>query len=559
MTKTMIRHPAQAINLYLRKSKRLHPPSEMNDSSDNESHSNEIFNDADNELRNDNNQMEFNGRADFDSIEEDLITPQNTMNQSLSSEMEEVTYPPSEMNDSSDNESHSNAIFNDADTELRNDNNQMEFDGHADFDSIEEDLRSENDDSEIDNHPCEHHNNVEDEEDTPSAISDNDFDEELETDSDDDTDINDDYNRPLYEGSQMSRMLGDAGKVLWQLYRSENDDSEIDNHPCEHHNNVEDEEDTHKLNYNTNRQKINNDNFEDIQNGKVYKELSEPNQILADSNNLAFTWYSGGVSISKSSKFEIWPLYLTINNLPYAARYKPENLILAGIWFGQSKPVTNLYLKPLKKELETLYKAIDIGQNSLIKVKGVIMSGTCDAPAKASFLNMMRYNGRFGCQRCKLCGEKINKTWVYCYKKSLKLRIDTETELYALRAINSNKTIFGVKGPSALSLFVYKPIRTTSVDVMHCVYSGITMQLLKLWFDVKFANEPLSIRDSKQLKYQKKFFINTCLNLKFYMVNSNIHQLLHLPKVVEDLGPLWTTSCFLYEDINGKLKNFVHG
>lgn len=32
----------------------------------------------------------------------------------------------------------------------------------------------------------------------------------------------------------------------------------------------------------------------------------------------------------------------------------------------------------------------------------------------------------------------------------------------------------------------------------------------------------------------------------------NVHQLLHLPACVRDLGNLWVFSCFPYEDLNGK-------
>lgn len=39
----------------------------------------------------------------------------------------------------------------------------------------------------------------------------------------------------------------------------------------------------------------------------------------------------------------------------------------------------------------------------------------------------------------------------------------------------------------------------------------------------------------------------------------NIHSLLHLSEVVHDLGPLWVTSCFPFEDLLGKMLNFVHG
>ncbi|KAK3918902.1 Putative nickel insertion protein [Frankliniella fusca] len=39
----------------------------------------------------------------------------------------------------------------------------------------------------------------------------------------------------------------------------------------------------------------------------------------------------------------------------------------------------------------------------------------------------------------------------------------------------------------------------------------------------------------------------------------NFHQLLHLEKLVEELGPLWTTSCFSLESINGELLKMIHG
>ena len=39
----------------------------------------------------------------------------------------------------------------------------------------------------------------------------------------------------------------------------------------------------------------------------------------------------------------------------------------------------------------------------------------------------------------------------------------------------------------------------------------------------------------------------------------NMHLLLHLPKCVQDLGPLWSYSCFPFEDANGLLMSLFHG
>ncbi|KAE8752310.1 hypothetical protein FOCC_FOCC001103 [Frankliniella occidentalis] len=42
-------------------------------------------------------------------------------------------------------------------------------------------------------------------------------------------------------------------------------------------------------------------------------------------------------------------------------------------------------------------------------------------------------------------------------------------------------------------------------------------------------------------------------------MSHNVHMCTHLDHVVRLLGPLWATSCFQFEDINGRLKNLIHG
>jgi len=39
----------------------------------------------------------------------------------------------------------------------------------------------------------------------------------------------------------------------------------------------------------------------------------------------------------------------------------------------------------------------------------------------------------------------------------------------------------------------------------------------------------------------------------------NIHNLLHLPHAVKNLGPLWAHSCFPFENANGELLKLFHG
>ena len=42
-------------------------------------------------------------------------------------------------------------------------------------------------------------------------------------------------------------------------------------------------------------------------------------------------------------------------------------------------------------------------------------------------------------------------------------------------------------------------------------------------------------------------------------MSSNVHGLLHLPQSVRDLGPLWSHSCFPFENANGEILKFFHG
>lgn len=42
-------------------------------------------------------------------------------------------------------------------------------------------------------------------------------------------------------------------------------------------------------------------------------------------------------------------------------------------------------------------------------------------------------------------------------------------------------------------------------------------------------------------------------------VTANVHGLLHLPEMVQNLGPLWAHSCFPFESANGDLLKLFHG
>lgn len=64
-----------------------------------------------------------------------------------------------------------------------------------------------------------------------------------------------------------------------------------------------------KLQYRQNRKKVNAENYEDIYDGQIYQELCQPLGLLSNPNNISFLWNTDGLSLYKSSKFQIWPFF----------------------------------------------------------------------------------------------------------------------------------------------------------------------------------------------------------------------------------------------------------
>lgn len=173
---------------------------------------------------------------------------------------------------------------------------------------------------------------------------------------------------------------------------------------------------THRFN----REKSDISNIEDIYDGSVYKHL-ESSGFLSSKNNISFTWNTDGVPIFKSSKFSIWPFYLVINELPYELRMKKENVILAGLWFGIKKPQPNLFLSTFTDSLKKLYKGVHFLTHlkTKIKVRAILICGTCDLQAKCLFLNMKSCAGYFGCLKCKIRGLRIGHFQTFPYQEEL--------------------------------------------------------------------------------------------------------------------------------------------
>ncbi|KAK3909955.1 Centrosomal protein of 295 kDa [Frankliniella fusca] len=362
--------------------------------------------------------------------------------------------------------------------------------------------------------------------------------------------------------------------------------------------------------------------------------------------NISLTWYFDGVSLYNCSSYSLWPFLFVINELPPEERFKPENLIIGGLWGDSAKPHPNLFLLPLYHEIVKLKEGFPVklhGEENEREVKGIVLFGTADVPAKATFMCMKGHSGYYSCPKCLISGEKSARTgmvMVFPHAAELILRNDENYNECVQNSVRLKAEDRGVFGPSILSYMMYSSfIKGTSIDSMHCVSLGIVKQLLRLWFDSKLSNEPFSLskfidkantllrnlnlphfvqrlpEDVTKLHFWKaslcrnfllyialftmkaimkpEYYANFCLLVdgiallhrssitasdialadefltqfcrdfeRLYGVrhmSSNIHLLRHLATSVLECGNLCLTSCFRFEDLNGKLADLVHG
>lgn len=248
------------------------------------------------------------------------------------------------------------------------------------------------------------------------------------------------------------------------------------------------------------RHKKGQQTVEDIYDGNLYKKHCENQGFLSSVNNISLMWYTDGVPLFESSKYSIWPLYFVINELPYQMRMSKTNIIFGGIWFGEHKPLFHIFLKPSIVSINKLYKGVEVTlpDTSRITVRGMLLCGTCDLPAKSLVLNMNQFNGKFGCSKCLESGETVaagrGNTRVYPFAMKPEKRSHEQFVQDGKTALQTSQIVNGVKGPSWLSVcYSTDIVRGTSIDYMHCILLGIVRKFLKLWFDSAYSKEHFSM------------------------------------------------------------------
>ncbi|XP_052129439.1 uncharacterized protein LOC127750864 [Frankliniella occidentalis] len=233
--------------------------------------------------------------------------------------------------------------------------------------------------------------------------------------------------------------------------------------------------------------------YSDIYDGKVYKSFSAEGGILSSPFNFSFTFFTDGVAYGKSSNKTIWPIYLTVNEIPYHERIK--YFILAGVYAGPKDPKELYFMKPFVDALNVLSST---GINWIYngeEVTSIVIPICCvaDSVARCQLLNYHNYAGRYGCTFCYKMTEYITKTgsrYPFITDETPEPRTK-ESYKEDLLCLGWQRNLIdrahrGVKGACNLTfLNHFSMFDSLVVDYMHCMLLGIVKKHTELILEKK--------------------------------------------------------------------------
>lgn len=253
--------------------------------------------------------------------------------------------------------------------------------------------------------------------------------------------------------------------------------------------------------------KLNNDSFfaslqrntdEGICGGDTYQKLREEG-IIGD-EDITVQFNTDGASAFESSLDSIWPLLVTINELPVPVRKK--NVMLTCLWFGK-KPEMNTFLAPFVEEMTDLHEnGLTLKNGKKIKVHCLL--STVDSVARPYLQSIQQHNAHFGCSYCLLKGQTLwitekKKTHIYEGQIGTPRTEEQHIEDAKKTMTNPKKPTHGVTGISVLMFLPLFNIFTSMFpDYMHNILLGVVRQFLFGWLDSKYSSKEWYLNNRKK-------------------------------------------------------------
>ncbi|KAL7288242.1 hypothetical protein TKK_0017583 [Trichogramma kaykai] len=241
-----------------------------------------------------------------------------------------------------------------------------------------------------------------------------------------------------------------------------------------------------------NRNRNEND-ISDIYDGQLYKKFMATlnNEELHSFATCVFN--SDGSPVFKSSTHSIWPIQISLNEIP--AHVRQKKTITWALWFGKSKPDMNTFFKTFTDIFQEMSKnGVSCVVNNIKKnIKLYALCCCVDSVARTPMQGLTQFNGRYGCNWCLHPG-KATKNKNTSKKNSSTLKYVLLEEQIEMRTIenmhqfaeiaDTNKPCMGVKHPTILSeLPCFNIVDGFVPDSMHCLFLGVCRQFARYWFN----------------------------------------------------------------------------
>ena len=223
------------------------------------------------------------------------------------------------------------------------------------------------------------------------------------------------------------------------------------------------------------------DCIRDIQDGRVYQKFIQHDPcargkkvLLIVVTTAVHCWLSPKSLVSLAT-------YLFSCGVTSQERYKFENILLTGLWYGKSKPHVPLFSKHYTNKLLNMANGSNCNNETceLVSSECRIQSDVPHLPAKALLLNIKQHNGKFGCSTCKHPGRYSHsdgQIHVRLYENwpsgTVAVRTAQETRMFGRIVEARGTTVFGIKGENVFCQLTDIP-DNLPIDWMHCVCKGI--------------------------------------------------------------------------------------
>ena len=214
--------------------------------------------------------------------------------------------------------------------------------------------------------------------------------------------------------------------------------------------------------------------------------------------DITLTLNTDGVEIFETSNKSFWPVFLTINEIPYPERFSLKYMVMAGVFYGSKKffSFQNILKIIFDKQLYIFRSEIRlIEYNVRIYIIGIV----ADKPARSSILCHGSHNCAFGCIYClsestsRICEDGRRHVYYPFSDCEDLMREDDVAPLVSAVSVETNDQVYGVNGSSYLFNFPeFRSISGSAFDMMHTLDLGVTKKLIEIVFSAGYSARQFS-------------------------------------------------------------------